>query len=79
MTKPHLAPKPDWITPAMKKLTLASNSLWSGLPAAGATPVASRPATAKESPSGDGLLESYKSEPPGKYGSGGDMGLFKNH
>ena len=79
MTKPHLAAKPDWVEPAMKKVTLASKIMWSGPSGAGGTLTPSRPMTAKASPSGDGLLESYKDDPPGKYGSGADGGLFKNH
>ena len=79
MTKPHLAAKPDWVEPAMKKLTLASKNLWSGPSSAGGTLAVSRPTADKASPSGDGLLESYKTTPPGKYDSGGDFGLFFNH
>jgi hypothetical protein len=83
-------PRDAWETPAFTVLTLRA----SARPSAGAnahpqslpTQVSSlppmlwtAPAEDKSSPAGDGLTVSPRPEPPGKYDSGGDFGLFRNH
>jgi hypothetical protein len=75
------AGKPDWAHPHLEKMPITLARWYA--PGEGGheadIPKTLPPKLAKSSPAGDGLTVSEEPDQTGKYGSGGDMGLFKNH